>query len=394
MELYSIYIDKFMELYYHYYMIPRYYDDVSKSLRPRRALLIYGPRRVGKTTLLNQFLSRSSLRHKLDSGDNLRTRLLFESRDFKPLFDFVEGYDLLAIDEAQRIAHIGDALKILTDHRPDLTVIATGSSSFDLAQAVGEPLTGRKHVITLFPIAQLELLSQMNKHELGQRLNEFLIFGSYPDVVTARTQREKREVLEELVDSYLLKDVFSLERLRGARVILDLLKLLAFQVGQQVSWNELATHVKMDVKTVGRYLDILEKAFVIKSLGGFSRNLRSEITQKQKYYFLDNGVRNTLIAQFQPIADRADVGALWENFIFVERLKKKSYHALTGPRYYWRTYAQQEIDFIEENNGKIAATECKWSPRSKSSPPSEWKQAYPGSSYHIVHPGNYLDFVT
>ncbi len=234
----------------------------------------------------------------------------------------------------------------------------------------------------------------MNKHELGQRLNEFLIFGSYPDVVTARTQREKREVLEELVDSYLLKDVFSLERLRGARVILDLLKLLAFQVGQQVSWNELATHVKMDVKTVGRYLDILEKAFVIKSLGGFSRNLRSEITQKQKYYFLDNGIRNAVISQYQPLSGRADVGALWENFLFVERLKKKSYHAVSGPSYFWRTYTQQEIDFVEEHNGKLNAYECKWSPRSKSTVPTEWKGPYPDASFHIVHPGNYLDFVT
>jgi predicted AAA+ superfamily ATPase len=383
-----------VELSYCYFMVPRYYDDLNKVFRPHRALMIYGPRRVGKTTLLQRFLAQTSLRTKLDSGDNLRTQLLFSSRDFNALFAFVEGYDLLAIDEAQRIPHIGEALKILTDHRPQLSIIATGSSSFDLSQAVGEPLTGRKHLITLYPIAQLELLSQLNKHELNERLNEFLVFGSYPDVVTAKSDRAKREVLDELVDSYLLKDVFSLERLRGSRVILDLLKLLSFQVGQEVSWNELATHVKMDVKTVGRYLDILEKAFVIKSLGGFSRNLRSEITQKQKYYFLDNGIRNAVISQYQPLSDRADVGALWENFLFVERMKKNSYHAISGPRYFWRTYTQQEIDFVEEHNGKLSAYECKWSPRSKSTPPSAWKGAYPEASYHIVHPGNYLDFVT
>lgn len=375
-------------------MVPRFYDDLNKVFRPHRVLMIYGPRRVGKTTLLHQFLGQSSLRYKLDSGDNLRTQLLFQSRDFDSLFAFVEGYDLLAIDEAQRIPHIGEALKILTDHRPKLSIIATGSSSFDLSQAVGEPLTGRKHLITLYPIAQLELLSQFNKHELTERLKEFLVFGSYPDVVTAKSERAKREVLDELVDSYLLKDVFSMERLRGSRIILDLLKLLSFQVGQEVSWNELATHVKMDVKTVGRYLDILEKAFVIKSLGGFSRNLRSEVTKKQKYYFLDNGIRNAVISQYQPLSDRADVGALWENFLFVERLKKLDYHAHSSPRYFWRTYSQQEIDFVEEHNGKINAYECKWSPRSKLSAPPEWKRAYPAASFHIVHPANYLDFIT
>jgi predicted AAA+ superfamily ATPase len=357
-------------------------------------LVIYGPRRVGKTTLLNRFLNQTSLRYKLDSGDNLRTQILFESRDFDSLFAFVEGYDLLAIDEAQRIPRIGDALKILRDHRPELTIIVTGSSSFDLSQAVGEPLTGRKHQITLYPLAQMELLSQKNKYELREGLKDFLVYGSYPDVVTAKTLQMKKEVLDEIVDSYLLKDVFALERLRGTRVILDLLKLVSFQVGQEVSLNELAMQVKLDVKTVGRYLDILEKAFVIKSVGGFSRNLRSEVTKKQKIYFLDNGVRNAVISQYQSLADRSDVGALWENFVFAERLKKKSYLALHGPTYFWRTYSQQEIDFIEEHDGKIDATEAKWSPTSKAVAPKEWRQAYPDASFEIIHPGNYLDFVT
>lgn len=375
-------------------MIPRYYDDLNKFLRPHRVLVIYGPRRVGKTTLLNRFLNQTSLRYKLDSGDNLRTQILFESRDFDSLFAFVEGYDLLAIDEAQRIPRIGDALKILRDHRPELTIIVTGSSSFDLSQAVGEPLTGRKHQITLYPLAQMELLSQKNKYELREGLKDFLVYGSYPDVVTAKTLQMKKEVLDEIVDSYLLKDVFALERLRGTRVILDLLKLVSFQVGQEVSLNELAMQVKLDVKTVGRYLDILEKAFVIKSVGGFSRNLRSEVTKKQKIYFLDNGVRNAVISQYQSLADRSDVGALWENFVFAERLKKKSYLALHGPTYFWRTYSQQEIDFIEEHDGKIDATEAKWSPTSKAVAPKEWRQAYPDASFEIIHPGNYLDFVT
>lgn len=375
-------------------MIPRFYDDLNTSLRPHRILVVYGPRRAGKTTLLNRFLEKYPLRHKIDSGDNLRTQILFESRDFDSLFSYVEGYDLLALDEAQRIPHIGHALKILADHRPKLIIITTGSSSFDLSQAVGEPLTGRKHVITLYPVAQLELLALQNKHELTERLKEFLVFGSYPDVLNAKTRGEKIEVLEELVDSYLLKDILSLERLRGSKVLLDLLKLISFQVGQEVSWHELAAQVKLDVKTVGRYLDLLEKAFVITSVGGFSRNLRSEVTRKQKYYFLDNGVRNAVIAQYQPLSDRSDVGALWENFVFIERLKKRAYHVLPGTSYFWRTYSQQEIDLVEEHSGKIHAYEFKWSPSSRTAAPKEWKDAYPDAAFRVIHPGNYLDFVT
>lgn len=381
-------------MHYYIYMIPRYYDDLNKFLRPQRVLVMYGPRRSGKTTILKKFLEQSPLRCKLDSGDNMRTQILFESQDFESLFSYVEGYDLLAIDEAQRIPRIGEALKILKDHRPQLTIVVTGSSSFDLAQAVGEPLTGRKHQLTLYPIAQLELLALKNKHELGDQLEEFLIYGSYPDVLMAKTKQAKKEVLDEIVDSYLLKDVLMLERIRGARVLLDLLKLVAFQVGQEVSLHEIASQVKLDVKTVGRYLDILEKAFVIKSVGGFSRNLRSEVTKKQKYYFLDNGIRNAVISQFQSLSDRSDVGGLWENFVFAERLKKKSYHAIHGPTYFWRTYSQQEIDFIEEQDGIIYAHEAKWSLKSKRGAPKEWKLAYPQSPFKIIHPENYLNYVT
>jgi predicted AAA+ superfamily ATPase len=251
-------------------MIKRTYK-LEELIKPGRVLVIYGPRRAGKTTLLSGYLSETKLKYKLDSGDNIKTQQILSSQDFTRILEYVSGYELLAVDEAQQIPGVGMGLKIIVDQMPEIKVIATGSSSFDLAGAVGEPLTGRKTTITLYPVAQMELLSLHNRHELRERLEDFLIFGSYPEVVTAQSRREKISVLEEIVDSYLLKDILTLDRVKNSRVLLDLLKLVAFQVGSEVSLSELATHVKLDVKTVGRYLDIFEKAFVLKRVGGFSR---------------------------------------------------------------------------------------------------------------------------
>ncbi|MEK7288582.1 MAG: AAA family ATPase, partial [Planctomycetota bacterium] len=285
------------------------------SLVPGKALIMYGPRRAGKTTLLKSYLASCGLRYRLETGDDVRIRHLFESADLKQIVAFAEGFDLVAIDEAQQIPGIGMGLKILVDHLPDLRIIATGSSSFDLAGSVGEPLTGRKRTLTLFPISQMELKQKFNSYDLRQRLEDYLIYGSYPEIVVTEGRKEKIVLLEELAGSYLLKDVLALERIRSSRTLVDLLKLIAFQVGSEVSLNELATQVKLDVKTVGRYLDILEKGFVIARVGGFSRNLRNEVTSKAKYYFLDNGVRNAVIGQYNLLDSRNDVGALWENFV-------------------------------------------------------------------------------
>jgi len=220
-----------------------------------------------------------------------------------------------------------------------------------------------------------------------------LIFGSYPEVVTAETIKEKISLLNELVNSYLLKDVFSLERIKGPRQLLDLLKLLAFQVGNEVSLSELASQVRLDVKTVDRYLDILEKAFVLKRIGGFSRNLRKEVSRKAKYYFLDNGVRNAVISQFNSLSKRNDIGPLFENFVVMERLKDNSYKARPGTSYFWRTYDGQEIDLIEERGGKLYGFEIKWSPRAKIKPPKDWLGSYKNAQYKIINRENYLDFI-
>lgn len=227
----------------------------------------------------------------------------------------------------------------------------------------------------------------------SQKLEEFLIFGSYPEAVTSLDQKEKIKVLEELVNSYIFKDILSLEKVKGPKVLLDLLKLLAFQIGSEVSLNELGRQLGMDVKTASRYLDLLEKSFIIVRLGSLSRNLRKEISKKQKYYFVDNGIRNAVISQFNALSDKNDAGQLWENFIFSERMKKRSYNDIYGNVYFWRTYNQKEIDFVEEKDGELKGYECKWSAKKKIKAPKEWVKNYPNSSFSVITPDNYLEFI-
>jgi predicted AAA+ superfamily ATPase len=369
------------------------YEPLDKYLEPNKVLVIYGPRRVGKTTLLQAYLQHTSLKYKLDSGDNVRTQQILSSQDFSQILPYVEGYELLAIDEAQNIPNIGMALKIIVDQVPGIRVIVTGSSSFELAGQIGEPLTGRKRTLSLYPMAQSELLSACNRHELKEKLADYLVFGTYPEVLQASTQSGRIEVLTEIANAYLLKDILAFDRVRHSRTLLDLIKLLAFQVGSEASLNELATQLGVDTKTVGRYIDLLEKAFVIYRLNGFSRNLRQEVTNKSKYYFFDNGIRNAVNAQFNGLKDRNDTGALWDNFILIERLKYRAYHGLYANAYFWRTYQNQEIDLIEEHSGKLFGYEFKWSPKKKVSAPALWLGTYPQAEFRVIHSENYLDFV-
>ncbi|HOW52998.1 MAG TPA: ATP-binding protein [bacterium] len=373
-------------------MFERHYQELGNEMRDGRVLILYGPRRVGKTTLLKNYLEVCGLRYKLDSGENLRTAEVLSSQDIRQIQDYCAGYELIAIDEAQYIPEIGAGLKIIVDHIPEVKVIVTGSSSFDLAQKTGEPLTGRRRTITLFPLAQKELAKRYNRHELKERLEEYLLFGGYPAVAVAATRADKIEVLRELTESYLLKDILALDRIRSPRALLDLLKLLAFQVGSQVSLSELATQLSIDAKTVGRYLDLLEKVFVVRRLPGFSRNLRNEVTGKAKYYFWDNGVRNALISNFNRLADRDDKGALFENLVVCERLKKLAYENFYGEVRFWRTYEGQEIDLIEEVDGQLDGIEIKYK-KEQTRPPKEWAGAYPQASWRSVTTENYLDFV-
>ena len=372
--------------------IPRYYDNLESYLTPNKALLIFGPRQVGKTTLLNEFLKNTNLKYKLENGDNIKVQDVLSSEDFDRIKEFVEGYELIAIDEAQKIKNIGTGLKIIVDQVPGIKVIATGSSSFELLGQTGEPLTGRKTTIKLFPVAQLELKKLYNDYELKDHLPEYLIFGGYPSVVAETSKNKKIELLNEIVESYLLKDILEFEKVKGSKTIFNLLKLLAFQIGSEVSLSELAQDLGTDHKTVGRYIDILEQSFIIYPLTGFSRNLRSEINKKNKYYFYDNGIRNAIISNFNDLSSRDDIGQLWENFLFMERLKKREYNHIYANAYFWRTWEKQEIDLIEEEGSKLHAYEFKWS-KDKVKVPSKWSEAYKDSTFEVITKDNYLDFV-
>ncbi len=373
-------------------MLKRFYD-LEKLVQKNKVLVIYGPRRAGKTTLLRNFLNQSQLKYKLDSGDNLTTQNILKSQEFSQVLKYATGYELIAIDEAQQIPNIGMGLKIIVDQVEDIMIIATGSSSFELSQQIGEPLTGRKKTIILYPLSQKELAFEKNRFDLESNLPDYLIFGSYPEVITAENNQEKQEILTEITDSYLIKDILALEKVKSPQLLINLLRLLAFQLGQQVSLNELANKLKINLRTVERYLDLLEKGFVIKRLGAFQRNLRREIAGKSKYYFYDNGIRNALIGQFNPLEQRNDIGTLFENFIFMERIKKCAYDRIFHNFYYWRTYDGKEIDLVEEGDGQLRGFEFKWSQKKKVQPPKDWLENYQEAGYKVINRDNYLDFI-
>ena len=374
--------------------IRRYYIDLDKYIKPNKVLIIFGPRQAGKTTLLKDYLRTidGKVKYKLESGDDIIIQELFGSNNFSRIKEYAKSYELIVIDEAQRIKNIGQGLKIMVDEIPGIKIIVTGSSSFELAGQVGEPLTGRKITLTLYPVSQVELKNLHNDYELKNRLEEHMIYGSYPEVVASDDPAEKKRILNEIVNSYLLKDIMELERVKGSKVLLDLLRLLAFQIGNEVSLSELGRQLGLDYKTVARYLDLFEKSFVIYNLRGFSRNLRKEITKKSKYYFLDNGVRNAVIANFNSFGLRDDAGKLWENFMVSERLKKQSYKNIYANNYFWRTWDQKEVDFIEEREGKLFGFEFKWKDKAVKKP-NEWLASYPNSEFLVVTQENYIGFV-
>lgn len=372
----------------------RYYQNLEKYLQANKVLVIYGPRRVGKTTLVKEFIKKTKLRYRYDTGENLEVQRILSSQNFDLIADYISDYELLVIDEAQYIPNVGLGLKIIVDQFPGIKVIATGSSSFDLSGQVGEPLVGRKRTLNLHTLSQTELIFRFSNFDLKQKLNDFLIYGSYPMVLTAKTKKMKREILEELSQSYLLKDILSLEQIKNPQTLVDLLKLLAFQIGNEVSFNELAGQLLIDVKTVDRYLDLLQKTFIIFKLPPYFINLRKAVRSKNKYYFYDIGIRNAIISQFNSLDLRNDAGQLWENFLAVERLKKQEYKSIYANNYFWRTWDKQEIDWAEERNGILHGYEFKWGNTKKLLPPKDWKTTYKKTSFEVINKGNYLEFLT
>jgi len=375
-------------MYIHQYLL-----DILLKIKDRnKVLIIYGPRQVGKTTLLTKLLEQKK-NYLLVDGEDIDVQYYLSSQSIATLKSFIGDHKLLAIDEAQKIPKIGLNLKLIADHCPNVKVIVTGSSAFDLAQHLGEPLTGRKISFKMFPLSQTEIGRLENLAQTRAHLESRLIYGSYPEIILAKDDNKKKIYLRELVSSYLYKDILELEGIRKSKKIIQLLQLLAFQIGKEVSLTELGQQLGLNKATVERYLDLLEKTFVLINVQGFSRNLRKEISKKSRYYFYDVGVRNAIVNQFNPISMRNDIGQIWENYVLMERLKKQEYQNIIANNYFWRTYSQQEIDWVEEREGNLYGYEIKWKPV-KVKAPSDWQKTYKNSYFEIINRDNYLKFIT
>jgi len=368
-------------------------EDIKNKLTSRKAIIIYGPRQVGKTTLIKKIKEDNKDKILFVSGEDRFIREWLSSQSIEILKKNLEGYKMLIIDEAQYVNKIGLNIKLIIDHIKDIKIIATGSSSFELANQVGEPLVGRKWQYELFPIAQIELKKYEDFSTTKQNLHERLIYGSYPEIITTKDMLQKKELLNSIVDNYLYKDLLLINEIRKSEKLIDLLKLLAFQIGKEVSISELASNLNINFATAERYLDLLSKVFVIIRVDGFSRNLRKEVTKNSRYYFYDNGIRNAIINNFNDINTRDDIGLLWENYIVVERMKKRKYMNIFANQYFWRTYDKKEIDLVEERDGKLFGYEIKWGNKDIK-PPKDWLEKYDNSEYNIINRENYLDFIT
>lgn len=364
----------------------------EKLLTSNKIIVIYGARRVGKTTLVRQLLAEIPLKTLQINADERRYIEVLSSRDFQKMQLLVDGYEVLFIDEAQRIPDIGINLKILHDNLPNLKIIVTGSSSFELANRTKESLTGRTWTYSLFPIALTELKNQMNSFEIDQKLEELLVFGSYPDVLNFANQQDKIKYLYELSNSYLYKDIFELSSIKYPDKLRRLLQLLAFQIGSEVSLNELGQSLQMSKDSVNTYIDLLEKAFVVLRLSGYSRNLRKEVVKMDKIYFYDLGIRNAVIENFHLFNLRNDVGQLWENFLVVERQKLNHYNENFMKPYFWRTYTGAELDYIEEGMQKLAGFEFKFGQKI-SKPPKSWQENYPNATFECINKSNFIEFL-
>lgn len=379
--------------YNHSIMIARTLEpEITERILPNKVMLVLGARRVGKTVLMREICNKFQGKYLFLNGEDFDTQTLLEKKSAANYRSIIGDNELLVIDEAQAIPDIGAKLKLIVDEIPNIRVLASGSSSFDLLNKAGEPLVGRSTGFTLYPFSQQELSSIENRLQTRQELENRLIYGAYPEVSTMKLAHQKQEYLTEIVNAYLLKDILMLEGIRNTTKVKDLLKLIAFQAGSEVSYEELSRQLSISKNTVEKYLDLLSKVFVIFRLGGFSRNLRKEITKTGKWYFTDTGIRNAIIGDFNPLSLRQDVGLLWENYLISERIKKNSNALQFSKYYFWRTYDGQEIDLIEENNSRLQAFEFKWKNKFVKTP-AAFAAAYPEKPFSVVNRENYLEFI-
>jgi uncharacterized protein len=377
--------------------IPRYlHKNIVNRLKPNKAVLIYGARRVGKTALIKSIIAELPQDEVLFvNGEDQIVAAQFAIRIIANYKLLIGSKKYLIIDEAQNIERIGSVLKLIVDEIEGIHVLVSGSSVFDLSNKLGEPLVGRQTIFQMHPIAQCELKSIENKFDSHGLLEERLIYGCYPELFHISSQDEKAEYLESIINGYLLKDILIYDGIKKSNKLMDLLRLIAFQIGQEVSIDELATNLKgISRNTVESYLDLLEKVFVIYKVSGFSRNLRKEIVKTSRYYFYDNGIRNALISNFNSLRLRNDVGQLWENHIMIERRKFNESQKKRVYQYFWRTYDQQEIDLIEEEDAELRAFEFKWNPKKNTKAPAAWTKNYPESTFQIISPNNFLEFIS
>lgn len=373
-------------------MIERKLDKIiKKQLFKGKVIIIVGPRQVGKTTLLGELVRKSDKRVLALNCDEPEVQTMLTNTNVAKLRAIIGNNELLVIDEAQKVDNIGLTLKLIVDNIKSVQVVASGSSAFELRSRLNEPLTGRKFEYQMFPISSSEIIDTFGLMEERRTLENRLVYGSYPDIVMH--PEEARQYLTDLAQSYLYKDILSLDSIRKPQLLDKLLQALAFQIGSEVSTNELARTLQTDGKTIDKYIDLLEKCYVVFRLGGLSRNLRTELKRAKKIYFYDNGVRNAIIQQFAPVNLRDDIGALWENFFIAERMKRNHYSGYYCNRYFWRTTLQQEIDLIEESDGAMTAFEMKWNPTKKVLFSKSFTDAYNVKETVVITPDNYMEYL-
>lgn len=371
-------------------MIRRSINDLfTKKMKDRKIIILIGPRQVGKTTFLQSYFKNQKT--KWFNADEVDVRQQLENQNVTFIKQLLGDKKIMIIDEAQRVSNIGLLLKIIYDQLQDVKVIVTGSSALELANTINEPLTGRKWELNMYPISTYELIHHSSQLEEQRLLEHRLIYGSYPDIIN--NPGEEQELLKELANSYLYRDLLTWQQIKKPQVLEKLVQALAFQIGNEISYNELGQMTGLNHETVQRYMDLLEKAFILFQLPSYSRNLRNELKKSKKVYFYDLGIRNAVINNFNPINLRNDKGVLWENYLIIERKKQKSYHRFHTNDYFWRTHAQQEIDYIEDYSGTLHAYEFKWNPKKKIRFSKSFTNAYPNSQHKGITPENYLSFL-